>query len=731
VAAAGPVGAIGMGGIMIDRTFLRSGLLAVLLVAVPSSPYLYAQSAESSAATDEGDSAGDEAAVVTEEIEVVDEWPVVPTVRILSREQFPEVSLGDGADLLRGVGGVTLGRMGGHGLEPRIRGLAEGNLNVQIDGAYVHGGCPNRMDPPSSFASPQAFDEVTVIKGVQSMRFGPGGTAGTVLYQRHVPEFSESTDWRAELATSYGSWHKDPELGLDAALGIGGFFLRAQGGMRAFDSYEDGNGDTVRSAFESRHANLMLGYGEATTGQIELGIEAARTDDALFAGAGMDSPEDAADTYRLKLRRSEQWLGLIDLEAELYLSGVEHLMDNYSLRSLTAPMAMRVPSTSDTYGGRASARRQVSDRLLLTLGLEYQDNSREALRFVGSNPDSVAILQSLMWPDATLGQGGLFLEGVQSLGPRSRLLLGTRFDRFTAEASKADVKPAGMNRSPNQLYELYYGYQAEDWSDSEWGGLVRYEHFLMQKLTVFAGASRSTRAADTTERFLGANNMMPAKRWVGNPLLRPARHNQVDLGLASEGQEATWSVTGFVDQADDFIVRDRAHGQEGILQSDNATIYRNIEARLVGIEAEGSYQLSQRLRIAGTASWVQGDNRTDDRPLAQIPPLQGRLQLDYGAEKWGTAGIFRWAAAQTRVDDDPTTGSGQDYGETPGYGALDLSGRYRIVGSLSIFAGVDNVFDRAYANHLNRGNLFDPDPVRINEPGRTLRVRLAWRGGAF
>ena len=76
------------------------------------------------------------------------------------------------------------------------------------------------------------------------------------------------------------------------------------------------------------------------------------------------------------------------------------------------------------------------------------------------------------------------------------------------------------------------------------------------------------------------------------------------------------------------------------------------------------------------------------------------------------------------------TGSGQDYGETPGYGILDLSGRYRILQSLSVFAGVDNVFDRNYANHLNRGNLFDPEPVQINEPGQTFWVRLAWKGGA-
>jgi iron complex outermembrane receptor protein len=545
-----------------------------------------------------------------------------------------------------------------------------------------------------------------------------------------VPQFSEPTDWRAEVATAYGSWHESPELGVDASLGAGKFFLRAQGGSRSFDSYEDGNGETVRSAFESRHANLMLGYGKAETGQLELGIEAVRTDDALFAGAGMDSPEDSADTFRMKLRRSERWIGLTDLRADLYYSAVDHLMDNYSLRELTAPMAMRVPSTSDTIGGRASGDREVSENLMLTIGLEYQENRRDALRYAGPNPEMVGMLQSVMWPDATLGQGGIFLEGVQTLGTKSRLVVGGRFDRFDAEASKADLEPAGMNRSPNQLYDYYYGYQARDWSASEWGGLIRFEHFLQPQLTLFSGVSRSARAADTTERFLGSDNMNPAKRWVGNPALETAKHNQLDLGLSSQNRSSTWSVTGFVDQVDDFILRDRAHAQEGVLQNDSATIYRNVETRLVGLEADGTYRAG-RWQLAGVASWVRGDNRTDDRPLAQIPPLEGWLQLDYGVDRWGVATLFRWAVAQDRVDDDPLTGSGQDYGETPGYGVLDLSGRVEIARSLSLAVGVDNVFDRAYANHLNRGNLFDPDPVRINEPGRTYWVRLAWRGGAF
>ena len=43
--------------------------------------------------------------------------------------------------------------------------------------------------------------------------------------------------------------------------------------------------------------------------------------------------------------------------------------------------------------------------------------------------------------------------------------------------------------------------------------------------------------------------------------------------------------------------------------------------------------------------------------------------------------------------------------------------------------GVENVFDELYSNHLNRANLFDPEQVRIHEPGRTFWVKVRFRAG--
>lgn len=46
------------------------------------------------------------------------------------------------------------------------------------------GACPNRMDSPSSYISPDTFDKLTVIKGPQTVLWGPGASAATVLFER-------------------------------------------------------------------------------------------------------------------------------------------------------------------------------------------------------------------------------------------------------------------------------------------------------------------------------------------------------------------------------------------------------------------------------------------------------------------------------------------------------------------------------------------------------------------
>jgi iron complex outermembrane receptor protein len=109
-----------------------------------------------------------------------------------------------------------------------------------------------------------------------------------------------------------------------------------------------------------------------------------------------------------------------------------------------------------------------------------------------------------------------------------------------------------------------------------------------------------------------------------------------------------------------------------------------------------------------------------------MPPLGGTVSLEYTRGDWNLGGLVRAEARQDRVEDDPFTDSGQDAGKTPGWGTLDLFGRYEGAEHVSLAAGINNVFDRNYAYHVNsEPSPFDPNAVQVNEPGREYWLRLS------
>jgi len=663
--------------------------------------------------------------VVHGSVDVTAEAIAVPALTIVSREEVRSTTpIGDGSEVLRDITGADLSRMGGHGLEPFIRGLSQGELTVLLDGATVHGGCPNRMDPASSYSATETTDSVMVMRGVQTLRYGSGAPGGTIIFDRVVPDFQD-TNWEADLSVGGSSWSVNPDFALDAAFGFGDFSLRVLGSYRNSDNYEDGDGVEVRSAAASTSGTVMGGWRPDELTMFELSYEYSATDDALFAGAGMDSPETTADIIRFQSERSAGD-GRIGWRIDAFANQVDHLMDNYSLRPLMAPMAMTVPSETMTWGLRGHVEIGLDNPHLI--GVTVESANADATRYAGPNPEMVAGKQSVLWADVTNDQYGAFFEGTAPIGDATQIVYGARIDHVTAEAARADEKTMGGNGpAPRQLWLNYTGNGNDDWSKTDFGGLVRIEH-RMGSWQLLGGLSRTVRSADATERYLGANSAMTPMRWIGNPGLGNAVSHQIDLGAGWRHASSAVNFTVFGADVSDYILRDRAHGQEGILLSDNANIYRNVDAQRFGAEADARFQLSSPLTLSAGIAWVWAENTTDDRPIAQTPPLHGNVGLVWAKPGWNAGCVLRFADKQTRVDDNKMTGSGLDVGQTPGWAVLDLNGGFGIGAGFNVQAGVANVFGKAYANHLNRANAFDPVEIQVNEPGRTYWLRLGWRG---
>ena len=640
-----------------------------------------------------------------------------PNVEIIDTADIDTRIPADAGEALRDINGVSASRMSQHGVDPIIRGQSATQLNVLLDGGYVHGACPNRMDPPTSFASFDTYDRVIVEKGVQSVQHGMGGSGGTVLFERDTAAKAATPGVQGRAGIAGSSNGLDYGVHGDVLYSNGKAYLRTFAERKDASNYEDGDGREVRSAMERTAGGLVAGYRISENAGIEGTIEASRGDDALYAGAGMDAPKDDMDAYRLKYWNQNMGGAIDGVKVEAWRSDVEHLMDNYSLRTNTG-MWMEAPSEVTTQGARITLTSKPSGSLKLDYGLDVQDVSREGWLQGVNKMTGARTLVSRMWPDASLSSIGGFVEGLYAVSANQRIKAGLRLDSVTASID------TGLNNSiaTNMMVPAAIRDDArQDQDNTAVGGLLRYEHDLNKGLTAFTGLSRSVRQPDATERYVlqaGGGKI----NWLGNPALDPEVHHQIDAGLTGKGHDLKWEAVVFYDDVSDYVLRDVVG---------TMTTYRNIDATLFGAELSAQWMIAQGWHAHGALAYVIAENDTDNRDLPQIPPLNGRVGIDYSATRWHAGGLVRFADRQDKVDyfDYYTLAAGE---ETPSYAVLDLYAGYHFTRNTSLKFGVDNVFDRLYAEHVNRtfsytdGGIFATGE-RIYEPGRTFWARLDTR----
>ncbi|WP_417789526.1 TonB-dependent copper receptor [Terasakiella pusilla] len=644
-----------------------------------------------------------------------------PERLVLDFEEDIHLPVKDGGDLLRSLPGVSGSRMGSHGIDPFIRGQKQSQINIIDDGVIVQGGCPNRMDPPSSFLSLEGNDELIVEKGYSSVEHGAGGCGGTVMTRRNAPVFEEGRTTKVSTGGGYDSNGDARNAYVKGAVGFeNGGYVRANIEMKKARSYEDGNGQDVRAGFKNHGGRVDVGFNPTDTTSLSVGAQIDSTSDALFAGAGMDAPK--SDLFALRGKLDQQIdLGAFNMfKASAYISQVEHIMDNFSLRDRVG-MGMLTESETQNVGAKATLE---NDGLLL--GADMRFSSKDALRYMGAQNNIYASgnEHAYMWPGMKTSQIGLFGEKDYSLSPSSKVKVGLRYDYIHAHAGKADLVSSRTNRSASDVYQLYYGTRWDDQDEHNVGGLIRFDHQVNKNWALNANLSRVVRTADETERAMAGDHATASMRWIGNPNIDPEQHHQFEVGSTLNMERWNLSGSAYYNKVSDYILRDRARGQDGVLRTDNANIYRNVDATLMGMELAAGFDLTERLSLAMNAAYTYGENDEDNRPLAQIAPLEFGTSIEYSANDWMAGLQVRGAARQTRADIEANNNSGLDVGETGGYAVFDLYGKVWAFEPVDIAIGVTNLFDKTYANHLNRASSFDADVTQVNEPGRSFFVRI-------
>ncbi len=626
-----------------------------------------------------------------------------------------EISAKDVGEALTLLDGFWKIRKAGIGNDVVLRGFQQDDLNLLIDGARIYGACPGNMDPAAFHVDFAEVREITVTKGAFDVS-SAGSLGGLVRVTNKAPGPGVQIAPNF-AAASFGFVNPalTASLGTNSVQVLGGYSFRTsepyQDGLgkrfTAYANYRNPAGEDT--AFRIHTGWTQVWFSPAHNHEASLSYTRQQSGPALYPYLLMDATADNADRVNATYQVRSPWRAVKRVNTQGYYTAVRHTMNDAARMSAVGALAafsMATDASTRTYGGRVEAELTAG----VLIGFEAFQRNWNALNFMRM---SRLNLDQAIVPDVNTTAAGLFAEYSADLTDRIRLVTGIRFDHTSMNtASNADTT----------LYFSYYGTRQISRSDKAPSGNLRFSFALPRSLELFAGFGSTVRTPDAQERFFSQRRM--GQDWVGNPLLRPTRNNEADIGLTFRRGAFYVRAIGFYSTLTDHIVVNNVLRRYAGAMNSAARSYANADARIWGGEWSGGVGRGNWAASTGV-SYVRGDKNPApsehvfDSDLAEMPPLKSWAKVRYGSRRVFSEFALVGAGAQRHVDSDLRETP------TPGYLIMNFKLGWHAKDLLATI-GVDNLANRYYFEHFS----YNRDPFRsgviVPEPGRSLSVSITY-----
>jgi iron complex outermembrane receptor protein len=359
-----------------------------------------------------------------------------------------------------------------------------------------------------------------------------------------------------------------------------------------------------------------------------------------------------------------------------------------SVRMLSNP-AMAV------FGARTIFDFNFGENNKLKSGIDAQNDTHE----------SRTNLSNSFTKDFEFGKYGIFGEFSFSLNEKSKINAGVRGDFAKAKDFRRQSATQGQTRG--------------EFLPS---AFARFEqNFKEETFLWYAGIGHSQRFPDYWELIQTSVSVNLQNINAFNNL-KPEKSSQIDAGIQVKSGNADFWLSAYGGIVKDYIL----FNYSTIMMS-SVKIVQNVDAQIYGAETGLSYVFIKVLRAEASLAYSHGQNTTDNKPLPQIPPLETRFGLSYENKKLAAGILWRAAAKQNRIAKDQGNVVGKDFADGKAFNVFSANVAFNVNDYLKISAGIDNIFDETYYEHLNlAGNAgwgFSANE-RIYEPGRNLWVKV-------
>lgn len=654
------------------------------------------------------------------------------------------------SNVLNAEPGIAMGSDGVWATNINIRGLGESRLVTLIDGNRVE--TATDLTASLSMVDVNDIERVEVIKGAQSSLYGTGAMGGIINIITKDGHFAGKPYLLGNVISGFASVNK--LFSNHAAINTGAekWYFRVSGTYSKADDIQTPEGTLPNSQFTTNNIAAKVGIKPLANHLLKMQYQRNwSTDVGIPGGDAFPGPAEAtySDIGRQLFNASYE---ITDITGKL--SSVKlNYFNQYILRDVsmepntvtetnlangniqrTTPNLITPTGKHQTNGAQLQSTWNLSEKNNFIAGVDVWGRklTTEREKYITVevlNSEGEIIKTNKLArgetpiPESRFNSTGLFFQDeAHLLNDRLTLITGGRLDEVwikNEEGFDVDYLIVNGTRddSPSTQRMTFEKGNENSFSWSANAGILYQLH---KNIDASLNLARSFRAPSLEERFkyIDLGNYVR----LGNPSLKPESGYFADLGIRVWDPRFCLQSGIFVNRITNMIVETPGEfvytlTSETTPDTIAALINSNVsKALLYGFDFKLDYNFYNNLVLFLSGAYVRGKDTDANENLPLIPPLNGTLGIRYSCYKAGAVEFtLVGAAKQSKIAE------GEE--ETDGCYRLDMAVNTNkinlSIARLQLFAGIDNITNNSYTNHLstNRGDI-------STEPGRNIFVRM-------
>jgi len=625
------------------------------------------------------------------------------------------------------VSGVSYGSDGVWSGNIVIHGLGSTRIVTLIDGCRIE--VPSDLAVSLNMCDVYDIRRTELIKGAESYLYGSGAMGGIVNIITKSGEFNEEGfTLGGEVLTSYSSVNNcfNPHLRLQAASGR--WWASTSVSYSGADDISTPIGMIDNSGFSSYNADVKLGVRTAQRHTLSFNLQRSLSKDVGIPGGAAFSKEATATFDKVERNLASVGYAITNPSSKvtaIQMKGYMQSVGEYVTMTLPSPSVKISPyGRHNTSGFDLQTTIETGDHNDIVCGAELWRRSISSLRV--KEVGNIRRIETPL-PRASFTSGGIFFRDRLKLDEdRITIVLGGRIDLIGVKNKEChdfdSIYIGGVLQPLTGQRVTFSEGKKTDFSLSADIGLIAKAG---ERSDVTLNLARAFRAASLEERFKYID--LTSKVQLGDPDLKPEKSYTAQLSFRHRGKILTLTSSLYVNYLTDMISEKEGSFTyhltgDGKQQTLPALIAANIDKALIyGADLDAECRFTRFWSCAVTASYVRGRDLLNKQSLRGIPPTEARWSLSYAHPDIISCSItLITAAARTQRDIAPSENT------TDAWYRLDAAANSpdfnlgRCI--LQLYAGVDNITDKAYTNFLSTNR----SDIRL-EPGRNIYLKAYFK----